>query len=77
MYKTLKPVLEKELEEIEKAGLYKRERIIITPQGAEIKIQGGQEVINFCANNYLGLASHPRVIDAAKKTMVIFVRIIT
>lgn len=69
MYKTLKPVLEKELEEIEKAGLYKRERIIITPQGAEIKIQGGQEVINFCANNYLGLASHPRVIDAAKKTM--------
>ncbi len=69
MYKTLKPVLENELEEIEKAGLYKRERIIITPQGAEIKIQGGQEVINFCANNYLGLASHPRVIEAAKKTM--------
>ena len=69
MYKTLKPVLEKELEEIEKAGLYKRERIIITPQGADIKIQGGQEVINFCANNYLGLASHPRVVDAAKKTM--------
>jgi glycine C-acetyltransferase len=69
MYKTLKPVLEKELEEIEKAGLYKRERIIITPQGADIKIQGGQEVINFCANNYLGLASHPRVIEAAKKTM--------
>lgn len=69
MYKTLQPVLEKELEEIEKAGLYKRERIIITPQAAEIKIQGGQEVINFCANNYLGLASHPRVIEAAKKTM--------
>lgn len=69
MYKTLKPVLEKELEEIEKAGLYKRERIIITPQGADIKIQGGQEVINFCANNYLGLASHPRVIEAAKKAI--------
>ena len=69
MYKTLKPVLENELKEIEKAGLYKRERIIITPQGAEIKIQGGQQVINFCANNYLGLASHPRVIEAAKKTM--------
>jgi glycine C-acetyltransferase len=69
MYKTLKPVLEKELEEIEKAGLYKRERIIITPQGADIKIQGGQEVINFCANNYLGLASHPRVMDAAKKAI--------
>lgn len=69
MYKTLQPVLAKELEEIEKAGLYKRERIIITPQGADIKIQGGQEVINFCANNYLGLASHPRVIEAAKKAM--------
>ena len=69
MYKTLQPVLQKELEEIEKAGLYKRERIIITPQGAEIKIRGGQEVINFCANNYLGLASHPRVIEAAKKAL--------
>ncbi len=69
MYKTLQPILEKELEEIEKAGLYKRERVIITPQGADIKIQGGQEVINFCANNYLGLASHPKVIEAAKKTL--------
>lgn len=69
MYKTLQPILQKELEEIEKAGLYKRERIIITPQGADIKIQGGQDVINFCANNYLGLASHPKVIEAAKKTL--------
>ena len=69
MYKTLQPVLKNELEEIEKAGLYKRERIIISPQGADIKIQGGQEVINFCANNYLGLASHPRVIEAAKKAL--------
>ncbi|MCF8451761.1 MAG: glycine C-acetyltransferase [Pedobacter sp.] len=69
MYKTLQPILQKELEEIEKAGLYKRERVIITPQGADIKIQGGQEVINFCANNYLGLASHPKVIEAAKKTL--------
>lgn len=69
MYKTLQPILQKELGEIEKAGLYKRERIIITPQGADIKIQGGQEVINFCANNYLGLASHPEVIEAAKKTL--------
>ena len=69
MYKTLQPVLQKELEGIEKAGLYKRERIIITPQGADIKIQGGQEVINFCANNYLGLASHPEVIEAAKKAL--------
>ena len=69
MYKTLQPVLKNELEEIEKAGLYKRERIIISPQGADIKIQGGQEVINFCANNYLGLASHPRVIEAAMKAL--------
>lgn len=69
MYKTLQPILQKELEEIEKAGLYKRERVIITPQGANIKIQGGQEVINFCANNYLGLASHPEVIEAAKKAL--------
>lgn len=69
MYKTLQPILKKELEEIEKAGLYKRERIIITPQGADIKILGGQEVINFCANNYLGLASHPEVIEAAKKAL--------
>ncbi len=69
MYKTLQPLVQKELEDIEKAGLYKRERIIITPQGADIKIQGGQEVINFCANNYLGLAAHPEVIEAAKKTL--------
>ncbi|MES3017962.1 MAG: glycine C-acetyltransferase [Bacteroidota bacterium] len=69
MYKTLQPVLEKELEEIEKAGLYKRERIIISPQGADIEVEGGQEVINFCANNYLGLSSHPKVIEAAKKAI--------
>jgi glycine C-acetyltransferase len=66
MYNTLKPVLEAELAEIEKAGLYKRERIIITPQGADIKVNDGKEVINFCANNYLGLSSHPRVTQAAK-----------
>lgn len=66
MYKTLQPVLQKELEEIEKAGLYKKERIIISPQGADIEVQGGQDVINFCANNYLGLSSHPKVIEAAK-----------
>ena len=69
MYKTLQAILQNELEEIENAGLYKRERIIITPQGADIKIQGGQEVINFCANNYLGLAAHPRVIQAAKNAL--------
>ncbi|WP_134089629.1 glycine C-acetyltransferase [Olivibacter sp. XZL3] len=66
MYKTLQPVLQKELAEIEEAGLYKRERIITTPQGADIKVSGGKEVINFCANNYLGLSSHPKVIEAAK-----------
>ena len=69
MYKTLKPVLQKELEEIENAGLFKRERIIITPQGADITISSGAEVINFCANNYLGLSSHPKVIEAAKKAI--------
>ena len=69
MYKTLQPVLEKELEEIEKAGLYKRERIIISPQGADIRVEGGQEVINFCANNYLGFSSHPKVIEAAKNAI--------
>jgi glycine C-acetyltransferase len=66
MYKKLKPVLEKELASIKEAGLFKKERIIISPQGADIKIDGGKEVINFCANNYLGLSSHPRVIEAAK-----------
>ncbi len=55
-----------EVEEIEKAGLYKKERIITSEQGAEI-IVGGRSVLNFCANNYLGLSSHPKVIAAAKK----------
>lgn len=66
MYKTLQPQLQKELAEIENAGLFKKERIIISPQGADIKISTGAEVINFCANNYLGLSSHPKVIAAAK-----------
>ncbi|CAM4329338.1 2-amino-3-ketobutyrate coenzyme A ligase [Pedobacter westerhofensis] len=66
MYKTLQPVLKQELEQIEKDGLYKRERIIVTPQGADIKVSTGQEVVNFCANNYLGLSSDPRVTAAAK-----------
>ena len=69
MYDTLKPVLQQELAEIEKAGLYKRERVITSPQGAEITVNGGQEVINFCANNYLGLSSNPQVIEAAKAVM--------
>jgi glycine C-acetyltransferase len=69
MYKTLKPVLEKELEDIKSAGLYKKERVIITPQGADIKVNDGKEVVNFCANNYLGLSSHPKVIEAAKEAI--------
>jgi glycine C-acetyltransferase len=69
MYKKLKPILVQELDNIEKAGLFKRERIITTPQGAEIKTADGRDVINFCANNYLGLSSHPRVIEAAKKAI--------
>ncbi len=66
MYQTLQPVLQKELAEIENAGLYKRERIIISAQGPEIQVSTGQEVINFCANNYLGLANHPIILQAAK-----------
>ncbi|WP_254070862.1 aminotransferase class I/II-fold pyridoxal phosphate-dependent enzyme, partial [Pedobacter sp. L105] len=69
MYKTLQPVLQQELEQIEKDGLYKRERVIVTPQGADIKVSTGQEVVNFCANNYLGLSSDPRVTAAAKKAI--------
>jgi len=69
MYKKLQPVLEKELADIREAGLYKKERIIATPQAANIRTTDGREVINFCANNYLGLSSHPRVIAAAKKAI--------
>ena len=69
MYKKLQPVLEKELQSIREAGLYKKERIIVTPQGAEIKTSDGKTVINFCANNYLGLSSHPRVVEAAKRAI--------
>lgn len=69
MYTTLQPVLAKELEAIKEAGLYKQERVIVTPQGADIKVSTGQEVVNFCANNYLGLSSHPKVIEAAKKAI--------
>lgn len=68
MYNKLQPVLERELKSIQEAGLYKRERIITTPQGAVIQTNG-KEVINFCANNYLGLSAHPRVIAAAKRAI--------
>lgn len=68
MYSTLQPVLQKELQEIKDAGLFKQERIISTPQSADITANGKQ-VINFCANNYLGLSSHPRVIESAHKAI--------
>ena len=69
MYGSIKQHLQNTLQEIEEAGLFKKERIITSPQGAVIKISTGEEVINFCANNYLGLSSHPEVIQAAKDTL--------
>ena len=66
MFKNVKPELQQELDEIRQAGLYKEERIITTPQSAQIRTTAGMEVLNFCANNYLGLSSHPAVIEAAK-----------
>lgn len=69
MYGKIKDTLNKELQEIKEAGLYKTERIITSSQDAVIKISTGEEVINFCANNYLGLSNHPEVIQAAKDVM--------
>lgn len=69
MYGKLKEHLQKELASIEEAGLYKRERVITSPQGAEITLNDGKTVLNFCANNYLGLSSHPRVVNAAKTAL--------
>lgn len=69
MYGKVKDRLQQELADISAAGLYKSERIITTPQGAEINTTAGKTVINFCANNYLGLSSHPKVIEAAKHTI--------
>jgi glycine C-acetyltransferase len=66
MYDQFKPFLVNEIESIKEAGLFKKERIITSAQAAQITIEGGQEVLNFCANNYLGLSSHPKVIEAAK-----------
>lgn len=69
MYGKIKEYLDLELETIESNGLFKKERIITSPQGAEIKIETGETVLNFCANNYLGLSSHPEVIQAAKDAL--------
>ncbi len=69
MYGKMKDYLQHELDAIREAGLYKNERIITTPQGAEIAVSTGEKVLNFCANNYLGLSSHPDVIQAAKDAL--------
>lgn len=69
MYGKIQEHLKKELDQIKEDGLYKQERIITSPQGAIIKISTGEEVLNFCANNYLGLSSHPEVVQAAKDTL--------
>ncbi len=69
MYGSYQQHLQDILKNIEEEGLFKRERIIASPQGADIKLSDGSEVINFCANNYLGLSSHPRVIEAAKNAL--------
>lgn len=69
MYGKIKEYLSEELNAIKEAGLFKEERIITTPQDAIIKISTGEEVVNFCANNYLGLSSHPEVVKAAKETL--------
>ncbi|MGQ9852031.1 MAG: glycine C-acetyltransferase [Candidatus Oleimicrobiaceae bacterium] len=69
MYEQLGPILQKRLSEVKEAGLYKEERVIVTPQGAKIRVKPDKEVLNFCANNYLGLSSHPKVIEAAHRAL--------
>jgi len=69
MYNKLKDYLKEELQKIDSEGLYKRERIITSAQGAEIQLSTGESVLNFCANNYLGLSSHPKVVEASKKAL--------
>ena len=69
MYGAFKEHLKRQLEDIKSSGLYKNERIIVTPQGGDIKVSDGSEVVNFCANNYLGLSSHPEMIQASKDVL--------
>src|SRR5437867_5114077 len=69
MFDSLKPQLEAELQQIREAGLYKDERVLASPQGPVVKLADGREVLVFCANNYLGLSSHPDVIAAAHKAL--------
>ncbi len=69
MYGKMKDHLQEELKNIKEAGLYKAERVIISPQKAEIKVNTGQDVLNFCANNYLGLSNHPKLVAAAKEAL--------
>ena len=69
MYKNFQQYLETELQSIKDAGLYKNERVITSPQKADITVAGGQQVLNFCANNYLGLANNPQLIEAAKEAL--------
>lgn len=69
MYGKIKEHLQKELADIQQAGLFKQERIIVSPQQAEIQLENGQKVLNFCANNYLGLSNHPALIAAAKEAL--------
>ena len=66
MFGTMKSHISQQLDQIKQAGLYKAERIITSPQQAKITIAGGQKVLNFCANNYLGLADHPEIIKTAR-----------
>lgn len=69
MYQNFQAFLQNELKDIQEAGLYKNERIIVSPQSGEITLKNGQKALNFCANNYLGLANNPKLIEAAKEAL--------